>query len=50
MSEVLGGKYAIHDSTRGRIGDGPLRADYRRLFMLCRAAGASEVLITPAPT
>jgi hypothetical protein len=50
MSEVLGRKHAIPDSTRGRIGDGPLRADYRRLFMLCCAARASEVLITPAPT
>jgi hypothetical protein len=47
MSEVLGRKHAIPDSTRGRIGDGPLRADYRRLFMLCCAARASEVLINP---
>ena len=27
--------------------DGPLRADHRRLFMLCWAAWASNVLITP---
>jgi hypothetical protein len=43
-----GGKYAIPDSTRGRIDDGPLRADHRRLFMLCWAARASDVLIRPA--
>ena len=43
-------KYATPDSTRGRVDDGPLRADHRRLFMLCWAARASDVLITPAPT
>ena len=31
---------AIPDSTRGPIGDGPLRADDRRLFMLYWAARA----------
>jgi hypothetical protein len=45
-----GDKYATPDSTRGRVDDGPLRADHRRLFMLCWAAWASNVLITPAPT
>ena len=45
-----GDKYATPDSTRGRVDDGPLRADHRRLFMLCWAARASDVLITPAPT
>jgi len=44
-----GDKYATPDSTRGRVDDGPLRADHRRLFMLCWAARASDVLIT-APT
>ena len=44
-----GDKYATPDSTRGRVDDGPLRADHRRLFMLCWAARASDVLITPAP-
>ena len=38
---------ASHDSTGGRIDDGPLRADHRRLFMLCCAARASDVLIPP---
>jgi hypothetical protein len=42
-----GDKYATPDSTRGRVDDGPLRADHRRLFMLCWAARASDVLITP---
>src|SRR6266436_4412947 len=42
-----GDKYATPDSTRGRIDDGPLRADHRRLFMLYWAAWASDVLITP---
>ena len=42
-----GDKYATPDSTRGRIDDGPLRADHRRLFMLYWAARASDVLITP---
>ena len=41
-----GDKYATPDSTRGRVDDGPLRADHRRLFMLCWAARASDVLIT----
>jgi hypothetical protein len=36
-----GDKYATPDSTRGRVDDGPLRADHRRLFMLCWAARAS---------
>ena len=40
-------KYAIPDSTRGLIGDGPLRADHRRLCMLCWPARASDVLIHP---
>ena len=40
-----GDKYATPDSTRGRVDDGPLRADHRRLFMLCWAARASDVLI-----
>jgi len=35
-----GDKYATPDSTRGRIDDGPLRADHRRLFMLYWAARA----------
>jgi hypothetical protein len=43
-----GGKYATPDFTRGRIDDGPLRADHRRLFMLCWTARASDVLIRPA--
>ena len=42
-----GGKYATPDFTRGRIDDGPLRADHRRLFMLCWTARASDVLIRP---
>jgi hypothetical protein len=42
-----GDKYATPDSTRGRIDDGPLHADHRRLFMLCWAARASDVLIPP---
>jgi hypothetical protein len=42
-----GDTYATPDSTRGRIDDGPLRADHRRLFMLYWAARASDVLITP---
>src|SRR5215472_9679466 len=41
-----GDRYATPDSTRGRIDDGSLRADHRRLFMLCCAAQASDVLIT----
>ena len=45
-----GGKYATPDSTRCHVDDGPLRADHRRLFILCWAAWASDVLITPAPT
>ena len=45
-----GDKYATPDSTRSRVDDGPLRADHRRLFMLCWPARASDVLITPAPT
>src|SRR4029453_8376758 len=40
-----GDKYATPDSTLGRIDDGPLRADHRRLFMLYWAARASDVLI-----
>ena len=40
-----GDKYATPDSTRGHIGDGGLRADHRRMFMLCRTARASNVLI-----
>ena len=40
-----GDKYATPDSTRGHIGDGALRADHRRMFMLCRTARASNVLI-----
>jgi len=40
-------KYATPDSTRGHIGDGALRADHRRMFMLCRTARASNVLIAP---
>src|SRR5205809_5657091 len=44
-----GDKYATPDSTRGRVDDGPLRADHRRLFMLFWAARASDVLITRAP-
>jgi hypothetical protein len=43
-----GNNYAIHDFTRGRIDDGPLRADHRQLFMLYWAARVSNVLITPA--
>ena len=31
----------------GRIGDRPVRADHRRLFMLCWTARAPDVLITP---
>ena len=42
-----GGKYATPDFTRGRVDDGSLRADHRRLFILCWAARASNVLITP---
>ncbi len=42
-----GDKYATPDSTCGRVGNGPLRADHRRLFMLCWAARASDVLIPP---
>ena len=42
-----GDKYATPDSTRGHIGDGALRADHRRMFMLCRTARASNVLIAP---
>ena len=42
-----GNNYALPDFTRRRIGDGPLRADHRRLFMLYWAAWASDVLITP---
>ena len=45
-----GDKYATPGSTRGRVDDGPLRADHRRLFMLCWAARASGVLLTLAPT
>ena len=41
-----GGTYATTDSTRGRIDDSPLRADHRRLFMLCWAARASDGLIS----
>jgi hypothetical protein len=37
---------AIPDSTRDPIGDGPLRADDRWLFMLYWAARSSNVLIT----
>ena len=44
-----GDKYATPDSTRGHVDDGPLRADHRRLFMLCWAARASDVLITLLP-
>src|SRR6266567_4108337 len=44
-----GDKYATPDSTRGRVYDCPLRDDHRRLFMLCWAARASDVLITAAP-
>jgi hypothetical protein len=44
-----GDKCATPDSTRGRVDDGPLRADHRRLFMLCWAARTSDVLIIPAP-
>jgi len=40
-------EHAIPDSTHGHIGDGPLHADHRRLFVLCRPARASDVLITP---
>src|SRR5215813_11618102 len=43
----LGGNYAIPDFTRGCIGDGPLRADYRQLSVLYWAARASNVLMTP---
>jgi uncharacterized protein (DUF58 family) len=39
--------YATPDSTRGRVDDGPLRADHCRLFMLYWAARASDALITP---
>jgi hypothetical protein len=42
-----GDKYATPDSTRGRVDDGPLRFDHRRLFMLCWAARASNVLTGP---
>jgi hypothetical protein len=41
-----GDKYATPDSTRGHVDVGLLRADHRRLFMLCWAARASDVLIT----
>jgi len=37
--------YATPDSTRGRVDDGPLRADHCRLFMLYWAARASDALI-----
>jgi hypothetical protein len=46
--KTTGDKYATPDSTCGLIGDGPLRADDRRLFMLCWAARASDVLIPSA--
>jgi len=39
-AEKQGDKYARPNSTRGPIGDRPLRADHRSLFMLCRAARA----------
>ena len=45
-----GDRYATPDFTHGRIDDGPLRADYRCLFMLCWAARPSDILIPPAPT
>ena len=45
-----GDKYATPDFTRGRVDNGPLHADHRRLFVLCWAARASGVLITPAHT
>ena len=38
-------KYATPDSTRGLIGDRPLRGDRRGLFMLRWATPASDVLI-----
>ena len=37
-----GDKYATPNSTRGRIDDGPLRADHRRLFMLRWATAAAR--------
>jgi hypothetical protein len=39
-----GGKYAIPDSTRGRIDDSPLRADHR-LFMLVRFDHLAGVIV-----
>jgi hypothetical protein len=45
-----GGTYATTGSTRSRIDDSPLRADHRRLFMLCWAARASDGLITTPPS
>ena len=47
LSKPQGDKYAIPDSTRGLMGDGPLGADHRRLCMLCWPARASDVLIHP---
>ena len=43
-------KYATHDSTRGSIGDAPLRADHGRLLLLYWPARLAGVLTTPAPT
>jgi hypothetical protein len=47
LSKPQGDKYATPDSTRALIGDGPLRADHRRLCMLCWSARASDALIDP---
>ena len=47
MKSHQGDKYATPDSTRGRVDDGSLRVDHRRLFILCWAARASNLLITP---
>jgi hypothetical protein len=46
IKATKGDKYATSDSTRGRIDNGPLRADHRGLFMLCWPAWTSDVLIT----
>jgi hypothetical protein len=48
LSSHQGDKYATPDSTRGRVDDGLLPADHRRLFMLCWAARTPDVLINPA--
>ena len=47
LSSHQGGKYATHDFTRGRIDDGPLRADHRRLFMLCWTTRAPDMSDRP---